>query len=56
MGYSLGIEDLEVVPLLKSLVTELLGTMFLVIIGCGTAMRSPDVPNDKAAVSLFVFK
>ena len=52
MGYALGKEDLKVVPLLKSLVAELLGTMFLVIIGCGTAMTSPD----RAAVSLVVFK
>jgi len=48
MGYALGKEDLKVVPLLKSLVAELLGTMFLVIIGCGTAMTSPD----RAAISL----
>ena len=39
MGYSLGKEDLKVVPLLKSIVAELLGTMFLVIIGCGAAMQ-----------------
>eukprot|EP00092_Neocalanus_flemingeri_P049794 GFUD01057349.1.p1 GENE.GFUD01057349.1~~GFUD01057349.1.p1 ORF type:complete len:264 (+),score=76.83 GFUD01057349.1:106-897(+) len=39
MGYSLGKEDLKVVPLLKSVVAELVGTMFLVIIGCGAAMQ-----------------
>ena len=39
MGYSLGREDLKVVPLLKSLGAELVGTMFLVIIGCGAAMQ-----------------
>ena len=38
MGYSLGLEDLKVIPLLKALLAELVGTMFLVIIGCGTAM------------------
>jgi len=37
MGYSLGKKDLKPVPLIKSLVAEFLGTMFLVIIGCGTA-------------------
>ena len=39
MGYSLGKEDLKVVSLMKSVVTELVGTMFLVIIGCGAAMQ-----------------
>ena len=39
MGYSLGKEDLKVVPLMKSMVAELVGTMFLVIIGCGAAMQ-----------------
>lgn len=39
MGYSLGKEDLKVVPLMKSVVAELVGTMFLVIIGCGAAMQ-----------------
>merc|ERR1719186_2331252 len=39
MGYSLGKDDLKVVPLLKSLGAELVGTMFLVIIGCGAAMQ-----------------
>ena len=37
MGYSLGLKDLKPVPLIKSLIAEFLGTMFLVIIGCGTA-------------------
>jgi len=39
MGYSLGKEDLQVVPLLKSLGAELVGTMFLVVIGCGAALQ-----------------
>merc|ERR1711892_1276322 len=39
IGYSLGKEDLKVVPLLKSVVAELVGTMLLVIIGCGAAMQ-----------------
>merc|ERR1711936_1192471 len=39
MGYSLGKEDLKVVPLLKSIVAELLGTMLLVVIGCGAAIQ-----------------
>jgi len=39
MGYSLGKEDLQVVPLLKSLGAELMGTMFLVVIGCGAALQ-----------------
>ena len=38
MGYSIGIEDMKApVPLIKSLSAEFLGTMFLVIIGFGTA-------------------
>merc|ERR1712083_452658 len=39
MGYSLGKEDLQVKPLLKSMVAELVGTMLLVIIGCGAAIQ-----------------
>ena len=39
MGYSLGKEDLKVVPLLKSILAELLGTMLLVVIGCGAAIQ-----------------
>ena len=35
----MGKEDLKVVPLLKSVVAELVGTMLLVIIGCGAAMQ-----------------
>merc|ERR1712013_31386 len=32
-------KDLQVVPLMKSVVAELLGTMLLVIIGCGAAIQ-----------------
>ena len=39
MGYSVGTKDLKVIPLLKSLLAEFLGTMLLVIFGCGTAMQ-----------------
>ena len=39
MGYSLGKEDLKPIPLVKSVVAELLGTMFLVVIGCGAALQ-----------------
>ena len=39
LGYSVGKEDLKLIPLLKSLAAELLGTMLLVIFGCGTAMQ-----------------
>ena len=39
MGYSVGTKDLKVIPLLKCLVAEFLGTMLLVIFGCGTAMQ-----------------
>jgi glycerol uptake facilitator-like aquaporin len=39
MGNSPEKEDLKVVPLMKCVVAELLGTMFLVIIGCGAAMQ-----------------
>jgi len=52
MGYSLGKEDLKVVPLLKSIVAELLGTMFLVIIGCGAAMQWKMALFDTTQVSL----
>ena len=45
MGYSVGKEDLKVIPLLKSLAAELLGTMLLVIFGCGTAMQSGGVAD-----------
>eukprot|EP00092_Neocalanus_flemingeri_P108197 GFUD01138931.1.p1 GENE.GFUD01138931.1~~GFUD01138931.1.p1 ORF type:complete len:256 (+),score=83.33 GFUD01138931.1:109-876(+) len=51
MGYSLGKEDLKLVPLLKSVVAELVGTMFLVIIGCGAAMQWK-TPFDTTQVSL----
>ena len=40
MGYSVGTKDLKVIPLMKSLLAESLGTMLLVIIGCGTAMQN----------------
>eukprot|EP00090_Calanus_glacialis_P009676 TRINITY_DN18074_c0_g1_i1.p1 TRINITY_DN18074_c0_g1~~TRINITY_DN18074_c0_g1_i1.p1 ORF type:complete len:237 (+),score=57.55 TRINITY_DN18074_c0_g1_i1:57-767(+) len=52
MGYSLGKEDLKVVPLLKSVVAELVGTMFLVIIGCGAAMQWKMDKFDTTQVSL----
>ena len=39
MGYSVRTKDLKVVPLMKSLLAEFLGTMLLVIFGCGTAMQ-----------------
>ena len=42
MGYSIGKEDLKVKPLLKCLVAEFLGTMLLVIFGCGAAMLQTD--------------
>ena len=48
MGYSIGLEDLTLFPLLKALIAEFVGTMFLVIIGCGTASTSGNV----TAVSL----
>jgi glycerol uptake facilitator-like aquaporin len=52
MGYSLGKEDLKVVPLLKSIVAELVGTMFLVIIGCGAAMQWKMAAFDTTQVSM----
>ena len=42
MGYSIGLEDFKPIPLVKSLIAELIGTMFLVLIGCGTAASSED--------------
>jgi len=52
MGYSLGKEDLKVVPLLKSMVAELVGTMLLVVIGCGAAMQWKMELFDTTQVSL----
>jgi len=52
MGYSLGKEDLKVVPLLKSVVAELVGTMLLVIIGCGAAIQWKMKEFDTTQVSL----
>ena len=45
MGYSVGTKDLEVKPLLRSLLAEFLGTMLLVIFGCGTAMQDGGEPG-----------
>jgi len=52
MGYSLGKEDLQVIPLLKSIAAELVGTMLLVIIGCGAAIQWKMTPFDTTQVSL----
>lgn len=39
MGYSIGLNEFKTpVKLIKSLVAELIGTMFLVMIGCGSAI------------------
>jgi len=52
MGFSLGKKDMKVVPLLKSTVAELVGTMFLVIIGCGAAVQWKMNDFDTTQVSL----
>jgi len=52
MGYSLGKEDMKVVPLMKSVVAELVGTMLLVIIGCGAAIQWKMKEFDTTQVSL----
>ena len=39
MGYSVGTKNLEMQHLLRILLAEFLGTMLLVIFGCGTAMQ-----------------
>jgi len=52
MGYSLGKEDLQVIPLLKSIAAELVGTMLLVIIGCGAAIQWKMTLFDTTQVSL----
>ena len=51
MGYSVGMEDLKhPIMLTKCLVAEFLGTMFLVIIGCGTASVTTDDYITKANI------
>ena len=50
MGYSVGKEDLIVKPLMKSLLAEFLGTMLLVIFGCGTAMQHGGQPGYETKV------
>lgn len=52
MGYSVGTKDLKVIPLMKSLVAEFLGTMLLVIFGCGTAMQEAGTSGYATKVSL----
>jgi len=52
MGYSLGKEDLKVIPLLKSMLAELVGTMLLVVIGCGAAIQWKMEQFDTTQVSL----
>jgi len=52
MGYSVGTKDLKVIPLMKSLVAEFLGTMLLVIFGCGTAMQHAGSDGYVTKVSL----
>merc|ERR1711974_302494 len=52
MGYSLGKEDLVLVPMIKSMVAELVGTMLLVVIGCGAAMQWKMEDFDTTQVSL----
>merc|ERR1711874_932249 len=51
-GYSVGTKDLKVVPLMKSLLAEFLGTMLLVIFGCGTAMQEAGSSGYATKVSL----
>ena len=49
MGYSVGLEDLKhPITLTKCVVAEFLGTMFLVIIGCGTASVASNDYSTKA--------
>ena len=51
MGYSVGTKDLKE-DLLKSLLAEFLGTMLLVIFGCGTAMQDDNQPGYETKVLL----
>ena len=39
MGYSIGYRELSLLPLLKSLFAEVLGTAVLVLVGCGAALN-----------------
>ena len=55
MGYSVGLEDLKhPITLTKCVVAEFLGTMFLVIIGCGTASVSSNDYSTKAINHLVI--
>jgi hypothetical protein len=39
MGYSIGHHELSLLPLLKSMFAEVLGTAILVLVGCGSALN-----------------
>ena len=55
MGYSVGLEDLKhPITLTKCVVAEFLGTMFLVIIGCGTASVASNDYSTKAIKHLVI--
>merc|ERR1712055_321248 len=58
MGYSIGVEDVkDKGKFLKSLVAEFLGTMFLVLVGCGSALNwktEPDITQISLAFGLVV--
>jgi len=57
MGYSIGYRELSLLPLLKSLFAEVLGTAVLVLVGCGAALNwktSFDVTQVSLAFGLAV--
>ena len=57
MGYSVGLEDLKhPITLTKCVVAEFLGTMFLVIIGCGTASVTSDDYSTKVIIYMLRMK
>ena len=55
MGYSIGLNEFKTpVKLIKSLVAELIGTMFLVMIGCGSAIAGGN--NFTGVRDIYIYK
>ena len=55
MGYSIGLNEFKTpVKLIKSLLAELIGTMFLVMIGCGSAIAGGN--NFTGVRDIYIYK